>query len=77
MDQQLGPENVKADEMIPDYQSLMLPLLRFVEDGKEHRIGDVVYPLAKQLGLTDGEQAEMLPSGKQTIFANRVWAKTI
>ena len=31
--------------MIPDYQSLMLPLMRYVEDGMEHRIGDVVEPL--------------------------------
>jgi restriction system protein len=46
-------------------------------DGKEHRIGDVVEPLAKQLGLSEEETNEVLPSGKQTIFANRVhWAKT-
>jgi restriction system protein len=63
--------------MIPDYQSLMLPLLRFADDGKEHRIGDVVEPLAKQLRLTESEATEMLPSGKQTVFSNRVhWAKT-
>jgi restriction system protein len=63
--------------MIPDYQSVMLPLMRYVEDGKEYRIGDVVEPLAKQLGLTESEIAELLPSGRQTIFANRVhWAKT-
>jgi restriction system protein len=63
--------------MIPDYQTLMLPLVKYAADGKEHHIGDVIEPLAKQLGLTDAEQAEMLPSGKQTIFSNRVhWAKT-
>ena len=63
--------------MIPDYQSVMLPLLRYVEDGKEYRIGDVVEPLGKQLGLTEKEMTELLPSGRQSIFANRVhWAKT-
>jgi len=55
----------------------MLPLLKYVGDGKEHRIGDVIDPLAKQLSVSDAEKAEMLPSGKQTIFSNRVhWAKT-
>lgn len=63
--------------MIPDYQSLMLPLLSLADDGKERRIGDVVEPLAKQLGLTEHEISEMFPSGKQTVFSNRVhWAKT-
>jgi hypothetical protein len=65
------------EPMIPDYQTLMLPLLRYVGDGKEHRIADVIDPLANKLGLTEMEKAEMLPSGKQTIFSNRVhWAKT-
>jgi restriction system protein len=55
----------------------MLPLLRYVEDGKEHRIGDVVEPLGRKLGLSEAEMAELLPSGRQSIFANRVhWAKT-
>src|SRR5262245_22782301 len=63
--------------MIPDYQSLMLPLLTMASDGTEHRISDVVEQLGKKLNLTDAEVAEMLPSGKQTLFSNRVhWAKT-
>ncbi len=63
--------------MIPDYQSLMLPILRFVEDGKEHRIGDVIEPLGKKFALSAEEMAEMLPSGRQQVFNNRVhWAKT-
>lgn len=61
--------------MIPDYQSLMLPLLRLAEDRREHRIGDVIEPLGKQLGLTQSELDEMLPSGRQPVFNNRVhWA---
>jgi hypothetical protein len=37
--------------MIPDYQSLMLPLPRLTEDGREYRMADVVGPLAtRQIG---------------------------
>jgi restriction system protein len=61
---------------VPDYQSLMLPVLRHFQKG-EVRIGDVVEELANELGLTDEDRAEMVPSGRQTTFANRVhWAKT-
>jgi restriction system protein len=61
---------------IPDYQSLMLPVLQISSQG-EVRIGQVVEELANQLGLTPDERAELLPSGKQTLFGNRVhWAKT-
>jgi len=61
---------------VPDYQSLMLPVLR-ASAGGEIRISDAVDKLASQLGLTPEERAELLPSGKQTMFGNRVhWAKT-
>jgi restriction system protein len=61
---------------IPDYQSLMLPVLAAFAQG-EARIGAVVDTVAGKLSLTPEERAELLPSGKQTIFSNRVhWAKT-
>ncbi len=61
---------------IPDYQSLMLPVL-LAASNDEVRIGDIVESLARQLALTQEERAQLLPSGKQTLFANRVhWAKT-
>ena len=61
--------------MIPDYQSLMRPLLTCAATG-ETRIGDIVELLADKLALTTEERAQLLPSGKQTRFANRVnWAK--
>lgn len=61
---------------IPDYQSLMLPVLTASAKG-EVRIGLVVEELADQLGLTLEERSELLPSGKQTIFSNRAhWAKS-
>jgi restriction system protein len=62
---------------IPDYQTLMLPVLKAAGDGREHRIGDVVNQLARDFGLTQEEQQQILPSGRQATFANRVgWAKT-
>lgn len=61
---------------VPDYQSLMLPVLRKAENG-EIRISDVVEQLAEDLELSETERQELLPSGKQTTFANRIhWAKT-
>ena len=62
---------------IPDYQSLMLPVLKLASDGLEHRMSDVVDSLGSQLKLTEAEREELLPSGKQPVFNNRVhWAKT-
>jgi len=62
---------------IPDYQSLMLPLLRFAADGNEHSSREVIEGLAEKLGLTDAERRELLPSGQQPTFDNRVgWART-
>lgn len=62
---------------IPDYQTLMLPLLRCVEDGNEHRLGEVIEALVEQFDLSGDEQVELLGSGRQTVLANRVgWART-
>lgn len=62
---------------IPDYQTLMLPLLRAVEDGRDHSLRDVATGLAQEFGITREEERELLPSGKQTVFLNRVgWART-
>lgn len=63
--------------MIPDYQSLMLPLMKLVADGKEHRYRDLIEKLAVEFQVTDDERKELLASGNQAIFDNRVgWAKT-
>lgn len=62
---------------IPDFQTLMLPVLKTAAGGNEVRIGDVVDQLADTFALTDEERALLLPSGRQTTFANRVhWAKS-
>jgi restriction system protein len=63
--------------MIPDYQSLMLPLLKLVADGQEHKYRDLIESLAIEFQVTDEERKELLASGNQAIFDNRVgWAKT-
>ena len=63
--------------MIPDYQSLMLPLLRLTSEGQEYLYRDLVEKLAVEFRLTDEERKERLSSGKQFVFNNRVaWAKT-
>jgi restriction endonuclease Mrr len=62
---------------IPDYQSLMRPLLAFGSDGTEKNINDAIKAIADQFKLTDDERNQLLPSGKQAILANRVhWART-
>ena len=61
---------------IPDYQTLMLPVLEQSALG-EVKVSDVVDQLAAKFALTSEEQSALLPSGRQTTFANRVhWAKT-
>ncbi len=61
---------------IPDFQTLMLPLLKFAADGKEHTQAEAISILAKEFKLTQNELEEMLPSGKQSSFDNRIaWAK--
>ena len=62
---------------IPDYQSIMLPLLKFADDGQEHSLRQTIEVLADQFGLTNEERNELLPSGQQAVFDNRVgWART-
>ena len=62
---------------VPDYQSIMLPLLKIAGDGNEHSKNEAIERLAQQFGLSESERNEMLPSGTQRKFDNRVsWART-
>ncbi len=62
---------------IPDYQSVMLPLLRRLADRQEHPLPTVIEQLAEEFKLMDSERRELLPSGGQFVFNNRVgWART-
>jgi len=62
---------------IPDYQTIMLPFLQFLSDGQERSYRETVDNLADHFQLTEEERKEMLPSGTQELFNNRVgWART-
>lgn len=62
---------------IPDYQSIMLPLLKFAGDNQEHTIREAIEHIADTFSLTEQDRKEVLPSGSQYIIDNRVgWART-
>lgn len=62
--------------VVPDYQSLMLPLLLALQDGSAREIGSVIMEMAQRLHLTETDQQERLQSG-QLAFPHRVgWART-
>src|SRR5271166_5759957 len=60
---------------IPDYQTLMLPVLRLAAKG-EQRVADVADRVANEFGLSNEERETLLPSGRQRVLNNRIhWAK--
>lgn len=62
---------------IPDYQTLMLPVLQLSADGEVHKFSQAIEDLATKFQLTDEERNELLPSGTQAVFNNRVgWARS-
>ena len=62
---------------IPDYQSIMLPLLKLAGDKQEHSIREGIDHISDLFSLTEEEMKELLPSGQQSIIDNRVgWART-
>lgn len=62
---------------IPDYQSVMLPLLTLSADGDEHTMRSAIDWLGREFHLSDEELTQLLPSGASSVFASRVgWART-
>jgi restriction system protein len=62
---------------VPDFQSLFIPVLQVASDGNEHSLSETIETIAQQLGLSEADRDELLPSGKQRKFDNRVsWART-
>lgn len=62
---------------IPDYESIMLPLLKLSGDGKEHRTREATQFISKQFNLSEKEEKKLLPSGTIRVIVNRVgWAAT-
>jgi restriction system protein len=63
--------------MIPDFQTIMLPLLKILQDGREHSLRDIISKISDQFNLTEEERVQLLPSANQAIINNRVgWART-
>ena len=61
---------------IPDFESIMQPLLNHLADGKEYGTEETLNVLARVFKLTEEERRQLLPSGRQALFSNRVaWAK--
>ncbi|MFA5629769.1 MAG: restriction endonuclease [Dehalococcoidales bacterium] len=62
---------------IPGFQNIMLPLLQHVKNGEEYSLRSVVDSLATYFKLTPEEEKQLLLSGTQPLFYNRVgWART-
>ena len=62
---------------IPDFQTIMLPVLRLAADGAEHTLAACRDTLADEFGLSAEERAQLLPSGRQATFSNRVaWSSS-
>ena len=62
---------------IPDYQTLMLPLLRILRDGADHTAASVIDALAAEFKLTPEEREQLVGSQRIKLIASRAhWAMT-
>ena len=62
---------------IPDFQTLMLPLLKYLHSVQSSTFKECVKHLADEFSLTEDERKQMLPSGRDILFRNRVgWSRT-
>jgi len=62
---------------LPDYQSIMLPLLKFAGDKQEHSSREAISHIAELFKLSEEDRKELLPSGQQYVIDNRTgWART-
>lgn len=62
---------------VPDYQTLLRPLLAYGQDGGEKNIREAIKVLSDEFQLTERERSQQIPSGKQALMENRVhWART-
>ncbi|MFA6450185.1 MAG: restriction endonuclease [bacterium] len=61
---------------IPDFQSIMFPLMEYAADKKEHTMKEAVEELSILFDLTEDEKKALLPSRRAFLFSNRAaWAK--
>lgn len=65
------------EQMVPTFQELMHPFLAIMADGQERSISEIHDLVIDRIGLSQEDSEELLPSGNQTIFRNRLgWART-
>ncbi len=63
--------------MIPDFQSIMLPFLQYCGDGNDHSLTEIIDILGEKMGVSADERKELLTSGRQSRFDNRVYWATV
>lgn len=62
---------------VPDFQTLMLPILQLASDGQEHKLKETVTRMADHFNLSEDERNELLASSRQTrLYSNVSWAIT-
>lgn len=62
---------------IPDYQTLMIPILKVCSDGKDHQTRSLVEQFVSEFGLSEDERTQLTSSGKVTVLRSRVgWARS-
>lgn len=62
---------------IPKYDEMYRAFLDCLADGEVHKLKEVKGIVANVFGVTENERKELLPSGRQTIFDNRIgWTRT-
>src|SRR5690348_7392726 len=62
---------------VPDFQSWFMPLLKRLADGKDHGMSELYQVLADDMELSEGDRGQLLTSGKQLVYENRIgWART-
>jgi hypothetical protein len=61
---------------VPDFQTLMLPLLKLASDGQQHSLSEAVEQMAKEFQLSHEDQTELIPSGQQRLYNRIGWART-
>jgi len=63
--------------MVPDYETLMLPILKILADGETWRTREIVLRVGEEFQLSEDEMREMIPNGRARLIQNRVgWAST-
>src|ERR1700722_3219660 len=61
---------------VPDFQTLMLPLLKLASDGEQHTLVETVEQLAQEFQLSDDDRAQLLNSGQLRLYNRVGWTTT-